>query len=214
MDQAGEPSDLQAGLLEQFTHTGNAVMGVDLHHRIVLWNPAAEQLLGYRAHEVLGKRCYNVMMACGGDGERACGEHCSQFEEARKLHWSAQQVLQAKTKAGKPIRLHVMSFCLLSSTRKISALVHVFWSANETVRPSGSRDFLPLVAVQKSPLLFLSTQELAILRCMTAGMDTKATAALLFISPTTVRNHVQNILRRLGVHSRLEAVALAQGHHF
>jgi PAS domain S-box-containing protein len=213
MSQAGEPSDLQAGLLEQFTHTGNGVMGVDVHHRIILWNPAAEELLGYAAQEVLGKPCYNVMMACGGDCELACSEHCSQFKQARQLQWSSEQMLEGKTKAGKKIRLHVISFCLLSSKQKLSALIHVFWRANGTLRPSDSRDFLPLGALQEPPLASLSSQQLTILRCMTAGMDTKSTAALLFISPTTVRNHVQHILRKLGVHSRLEAVELAHRHH-
>jgi two-component system nitrate/nitrite response regulator NarL len=32
------------------------------------------------------------------------------------------------------------------------------------------------------------------------------------VSPATVRNHVQNVLAKLGVHSRLEAVAYANRH--
>jgi two-component system nitrate/nitrite response regulator NarL len=34
-------------------------------------------------------------------------------------------------------------------------------------------------------------------------------ASALVVSPATVRNHVQSILKKLGVHSRLEAVAQA-----
>jgi two-component system NarL family response regulator len=34
-------------------------------------------------------------------------------------------------------------------------------------------------------------------------------AERLHVSPSTVRNHVQNILEKLGAHSRLEAVAYA-----
>lgn len=214
MGQTGEPSDLQAGQLEQFTHTGNGVMGVDSYHRIILWNPAAEALLGYTVQEALGKRWNNVMVACGVDSEMAFSEDCSHFSQAGKPQWPSHQMLEAKTKTGKPIRLHVVSFCLLSSKQTLFALVHVFWQANEILGPSGSRVLLPMVAEQKSPLPRLSRQELIILQCMTAGMSTNMTAALLFISPTTVRNHVQNILRKLGVHSRIEAVALAQGQHF
>ena len=37
-------------------------------------------------------------------------------------------------------------------------------------------------------------------------------AERLHVSPATVRNHVQNIAGKLGVHSRLEAVAFATKH--
>ena len=39
------------------------------------------------------------------------------------------------------------------------------------------------------------------------GATTTTIAEKLFISPTTVRNHIQNIFSKLQVHTRLEAVA-------
>jgi DNA-binding NarL/FixJ family response regulator len=47
---------------------------------------------------------------------------------------------------------------------------------------------------------------------MTQGLNTAATATRLAVSRATVRNHVQNIFGKLGVHSRLEAVAYARRH--
>jgi two-component system nitrate/nitrite response regulator NarL len=44
------------------------------------------------------------------------------------------------------------------------------------------------------------------------GANTRAIATQLRVSPATVRNHVQNLLGKLGVHSRLEAVAYAARH--
>jgi DNA-binding NarL/FixJ family response regulator len=41
------------------------------------------------------------------------------------------------------------------------------------------------------------------------GASTRVIAAGLRVSGATVRNHTQSILRKLGVHSRLEAVAVA-----
>ena len=41
------------------------------------------------------------------------------------------------------------------------------------------------------------------------GASTRAMAERLHVSPATVRNHVQHILEKLGVHSRLEAAASA-----
>jgi len=55
----------------------------------------------------------------------------------------------------------------------------------------------------------LTKREVEILRLMTDGANTKVLATQLRLSPATVRNHVQNIFEKLGVHSRLEAVAWA-----
>jgi DNA-binding NarL/FixJ family response regulator len=55
----------------------------------------------------------------------------------------------------------------------------------------------------------LTRRELEILRMIATGASTKAAADKLHVSPATVRNHVQNILGKLGAHSRLEAVAIA-----
>ena len=58
----------------------------------------------------------------------------------------------------------------------------------------------------------LTRRELEILRLVATGADTKTAAERLHVSPATVRNHVQNILGKLGVHSRLQAVAYATTH--
>jgi hypothetical protein len=42
------------------------------------------------------------------------------------------------------------------------------------------------------------------------GRSTRQSAQELHVSPDTVRNHVRDVLRALGAHSRLEAVALAR----
>ena len=55
----------------------------------------------------------------------------------------------------------------------------------------------------------LSTRELEVLRLLASGASNKAIAEKLRISPSTVKNHAQNILSKLKVHSRLEAVALS-----
>ncbi|MDT0441738.1 MULTISPECIES: response regulator transcription factor [unclassified Streptomyces] len=56
----------------------------------------------------------------------------------------------------------------------------------------------------------LTPRELEVLRCMLAGLGRKAVAERLFLSPHTVRTHMQNVLGKLGVHSTLAAVALAR----
>ncbi len=58
----------------------------------------------------------------------------------------------------------------------------------------------------------LTKQEKKILECLKQGMPVKHIADNLFIAPTTVRKHLENIYRKLQVHSATEAVAVAQGY--
>jgi DNA-binding NarL/FixJ family response regulator len=58
----------------------------------------------------------------------------------------------------------------------------------------------------------LTPREREILQLMAQGLDNRAIAEKLFISFTTVRGHVQNILEKLDAHSKLEAVARANQH--
>jgi DNA-binding NarL/FixJ family response regulator len=55
----------------------------------------------------------------------------------------------------------------------------------------------------------LSKRELEVLRCLAQGVDPPAISERLAISESTVRNHIQNILTKFGVHSRVEAVVRA-----
>jgi DNA-binding NarL/FixJ family response regulator len=55
----------------------------------------------------------------------------------------------------------------------------------------------------------LTARERECLALLVEGLDTKAMTARLGVSTTTVRSHVQALLTKLGVHSRLEAASLA-----
>jgi two-component system nitrate/nitrite response regulator NarL len=55
----------------------------------------------------------------------------------------------------------------------------------------------------------LTARESETLTGLIEGESTKALAARLGVSPATARAHVQSVLNKLGVHSRLEAVARA-----
>ena len=56
----------------------------------------------------------------------------------------------------------------------------------------------------------LTPRELEVLRLLVAGKSNRQIAEALFISGKTVSVHVTNILTKLGVHSRLEAAAVAR----
>jgi DNA-binding NarL/FixJ family response regulator len=55
----------------------------------------------------------------------------------------------------------------------------------------------------------LTPRELQVLRSLAEGRSQGEIAAALVISPKTVGTHVENILRKLDVHSRAQAVAVA-----
>ncbi|MEJ6950704.1 response regulator [Natronospora cellulosivora (SeqCode)] len=60
-----------------------------------------------------------------------------------------------------------------------------------------------------SELEQLSTREQEVLELLAKGMSNKDIAAVLFISEKTVKNHVSNILKKLDVNDRTQAVILS-----
>jgi PAS domain S-box-containing protein len=56
----------------------------------------------------------------------------------------------------------------------------------------------------------LTPRQRDVLGLLEQGRSTTQIASELHLSPETVRNHIRHLLRALGVHSRLEAVALAR----
>ena len=56
----------------------------------------------------------------------------------------------------------------------------------------------------------LTAREREILNLLAEGTDTDEIRRRLSIARVTVRNHIQRILRKLGAHSRLEALARAR----
>lgn len=59
-------------------------------------------------------------------------------------------------------------------------------------------------------LATLTPRELDVLRLTVRGLDNRAIAAELGIGYATVRSHVRNVLEKLEVHSRLEAVVVVR----
>lgn len=60
-----------------------------------------------------------------------------------------------------------------------------------------------------TPTPRLTERELEVLRHVAQGMNNREIAKQLFISENTVKNHVRNILEKLQLHSRMEAVMYA-----
>jgi two-component system nitrate/nitrite response regulator NarL len=74
------------------------------------------------------------------------------------------------------------------------------------LRPQKSTED-PLWALQ-----FLTDREWQVMRCIMEGQTTEEMAEALGVQRSTARTHVQNLLTKLGVHSRLQAAALMSAH--
>src|SRR5487761_247014 len=62
---------------------------------------------------------------------------------------------------------------------------------------------------QRVPAPKLTEREMEVLKLVARGMNNRDIAKELFISENTVKNHVRNILEKLQIHSRMEAVMIA-----
>jgi len=63
--------------------------------------------------------------------------------------------------------------------------------------------------LEQVPAPKLTDREMQVLKLVARGMNNRDIAKELFISDNTVKNHVRNILEKLQIHSRMEAVMVA-----
>lgn len=72
--------------------------------------------------------------------------------------------------------------------------------------------FVPveLPPTREDPDRRLTPREHEVLRHLVAGCSTDQMAVAMGLAPATVRNHIKRLFRALGVHSRIEAVAVAR----
>jgi DNA-binding NarL/FixJ family response regulator len=59
----------------------------------------------------------------------------------------------------------------------------------------------------------LSNREIEVLEQLSKGLSYTTIAKNLFLSPSTVRKHIENIYKKLQVHSKIEAVEKARNHN-
>jgi len=215
---------LLASLAEIFSKTADGVFGVDQDNKITLWNEAAERLLGYKAAEVMGRPCAEVVAGRDRTGRRLCGSTCLPISSARKGEPVHGCEMLVQTKAGRTIWVHMSAIVVPSRTPDLFTTVHIFRDVTRQVETGilltkvqallahdgqSAEGAVPTTTEQSSPLSVLTPREQEVLRLIARGESAKGIAEKLRISPSTARNHTQNILAKLGIHTKLEALALA-----
>ena len=208
--------------LDRIARSREAVFAIDSADRIVLWNRRAEELLGRSAKAVLGKRCYEVLAGRDAQGNIYCYRNCPVAFQAREKPSEpvARFPLRVTPPGGKERLLDISLFAIPSYHPALSTVVHV---VREGKKPSSSLEkklekaasshepLWPMTSTEGEPVA-LTAREREVLRCLARGMSTASIAKKLAIAPVTVRNHIQSILQRLDVHTKLAAVVYAYRH--
>ena len=78
-----------------------------------------------------------------------------------------------------------------------------------TLSPEAAQALVHAASQPPAPGYDLTERERAVLALMVEGLNNTQIAGKLTVSPSTIKSHVSNILAKLGVASRTEAVTLA-----
>jgi PAS domain S-box-containing protein len=208
--------------LDRIARSKEAVFAIDSADRIVLWNKRAEELLGRPARAVLGKKCYEVLAGRDAQGNIYCYRNCPVAYQAREKQSDpvARFPLRVPTGKGGERLVEMSLFAIPSYHPALATVVHIVREGRkspstlekELTKEASSHDPLwPMTSSEGEPVA-LTEREQEVLRSLARGMSTSAIARKLGIAPVTVRNHVQSILQRLDVHSKLAAVVYAYRH--
>lgn len=217
---------LTKGTLDQsdfIFDTADGVLAVDGEQRIVLWNEGAEALLGFKAQEVLGRYCHEVLGGQDDSGCVVCQANCPDMMGALRRERVRTRDLLVRTKAGRETWINMNTIRVPSRRKELCLLVHLFRDASRqkelerfveqlrsnVAKLSLSRGTDPPIPPAACPPVDLTRREREVLRLLTSGASTQAIAKKLFISHATARHHIHHVLAKLRVHSRLEAVTLA-----
>jgi two-component system response regulator DevR len=96
------------------------------------------------------------------------------------------------------------------SVEDLLAVVRAAHAGEVLITPSMLLRLLPPITRRYEGIgAGLSRRELEVLAVMAEGGTDKDIAGRLFVSLNTARKHTQNIIRKLGAHSKLEAVVIA-----
>jgi DNA-binding CsgD family transcriptional regulator len=196
--------------------TGDPAFAVDRHGIVRAWNNAAENIFGYSATAVEGRPCWEVLCGCDASHNDYCGKSCP----LRRMAFSAKSVNSTRIYfrlASNETKPFLMSTLMLYNGPGEQLMAHIC-RPDITVPESAPGKLGPESADAVRPIRLsnnyqrggLTQRQLEVLSLLAAGRSTREIASLMCVSLHTVRNHVSQILFKLHVHSRVEAVALGR----
>lgn len=209
-------------ILAMVNSTAEAAYVLDPSGVVAAWNSGAAELFGIPRDKAIGEYCSELL-----HGVDECGNKCSlecavktraaheplkaydiKVDTAGTAKWCSMTVL-VPTGGGtaEGYTLHVARSADLR--KRFEHLLRDF-VVNETTLPLANISHITTAKRSVTGMVDLSERELEVLRLLAKGVSTTSIAEQLFISPTTVNNHVQRILKKLSAHTRLEAIRRAE----
>jgi NarL family two-component system response regulator LiaR len=98
------------------------------------------------------------------------------------------------------------------SADELAMAIRAAYSGRATLSPEAAQALVQNSNQPPSPGQDLTVRELQVLSLMIEGLNNTQIAGRLTVSPSTIKSHVSNILSKLNVASRTEAVTLALRH--
>ncbi len=233
--KASGPRQKPLDLLDLLSSGEPPAFANDQSHRIIFWNKGAERLMERTAAQALGRLCHEVFGGRDPFGNRFCTENCAvtstlrRHEALNRFEITTGERSRSKSvgltiveipdpRPGYFTAVHIMDQIdeksrlsrELARLRELNGAVPHFTDGSTPIplqraKPASA----PSSELDASVAEQLSDRELDVLRAIASGQANKEIANALHISVATTRNHVQHILKKLDVHSKLEAVALA-----
>ena len=196
-------------------------IATDSENRIISLNRPASELLGFDSRRARGRNLHDLLQARDTYGNLLSGQQYSFYEMVSRSEPVRAFDIEVRRAAGDALRVAVSVIVVLEPDDDDYSLVYQLRpiyrrrKADEAIerllaqRGTAAEDPLHLRGTNSKQTTELTTRQIEILRFMARGAQAQEVASTLGISVNTVRTHIQRILKRLGVHSQLEAVAAA-----
>jgi len=212
-------------LADLFSRSTDGVFAVDVKEQIVFWNEACENQLGISKQDALGRACYDVVHACTLSGQPFCKPGCCMARLAEGGSAPKTFPLRFGKGRGKSHKFSVRTALVPAPQQDLWTVVHLLYRGENADQygsleqphrqqpciSEGSR--IRNKTLSPSPDDPLTVRERVVLHLLAEGHASSVISQQLCISPVTVRNHIQHLIGKLGVHSQLEAVAYAYRHN-
>ena len=131
-------------------------------------------------------------------------ERCPQTQVIALTSFNDDDNVQQMLKSG------ALSYLLKNvSVDELANAVRKAFAGKPTLAPEATQALISAATRPPAPGHDLTEREREVLTLMVEGLSNREIADRLFISSSTVKNHVSNILDKLGTTSRTQAVALA-----